>query len=259
MITIHTNVLPSEEISNEHLFVRSPEHYPLTRQYIQAAISNNENLEIFILTRVCDGWFWDLFDYRDDVIQINDSPVERLKRKLASNVLPGDLIADPILIIKLGLLDLPDPVNRVGNVWEWIVQHKLGKVWTTKEPSQEHFSQLVNWYIENTVDPLLQSKTNLITKSWIETATGRLRSAYSRFLDNPHKIAYSLITWRALASYDRNLREQWLVSEGWYSQKMEDLAEMIEIPTHLPKSIRSKLNPKITTHWNTLLKERFND
>jgi len=259
MITIHTNVLPSEDISNDNLVVRNPEHYPRARQRIQLAITNNDNLEIFVLTRVCDGWFWDLFDYRDDVIQINDAPVERLKRKLAINALPTELVADPNLIIELGLLDLPDPFESVGNVWLWIVQHKLGEVWTIKEPSQEHFSQLVGWYIKNTVNPLLQSRTNQITQSWIDTATGKLRSAYVRFFEDPHKNAYSLITWRALEYYDRGIREQWLVSEGWYSRKMEDMAEILETPTRLPKRIRSKLNPKINTHWNTLLKECFND
>lgn len=260
MITIHTNVLPSEDISSDNLVMRGPEYYPLTRRHIQEAMSNNDNLEVFVLTRVCDSWFWDLFDYRDDVIQINDAPSERLKQKLAVNTLPAELVADPNLIIELGLLDLPDPFPfSVGNVWTWIVQHKLGEVWTIKEPSQEHFSQLVNWYIENTVDPLLQSRTNQITKTWTDKAADKLRSAYVRFFEDPHKNAYSLITWRALAPYDRGLREQWLASEGWYSQKMEDMADMVATPTYLPKRIRNKLNPKITTRWNTLLKERFND
>ncbi len=259
MITIHTNLSTSEDITNANLVVRSPEHYPMIRRQIQEALTKNGDLEVFILTHVCDNWFWDLLDYRDDVILINDAPVERLKRKLAINALPSDLVENPNLIIELDLLDLPNPIEKVGNVWTWITQYKLGEVWIAKEPSQEHFSKLVNWYVENTVNPLLQSKIDRITQIWIDTAFGKLRSAYIRFFEDPHRNAYSLITWSALSSYDHELREQWLASQGWFSRKMEDLAEMIEAPTFLPKPIRNKLNLKISTHWNTLLKERFND
>lgn len=259
MITIHTNLLPSEDISNANLVVQSPEHYPMIRRQIQEAITKNDDLEVFVLTHVCDSWFWDLVDYRDDVILINDAPVERLKRKLAVNALPADLVENPNLIIDLGLLDLPNPIENVGNIWTWIIQHKLGEVWTIKEPTREHFSKLVNWYIENTVDQLLQSRVDRITQIWIDNAIGKLRSAYIRFFEDPHRNAYSLITWSALSSYNHELREQWLASQRWFSRKMEDLAEMVEAPALLPKPIRNKLNPIINTHWNTLLKERFND
>lgn len=259
MITIHTGVLPTEELPYDSLTVRTPADYPPVRQDIQEALTQKEDLKVFVLTRVCDGWFWDLFDYHSDVIHINDAPAERLKRKLSINALPIDLAAEPELIIELGILDLPDPTESVSDVWTWIIRHKLGEVWAIEEPSQEHFSQVVSWYAENTIDPILRSRVAHIARTWTDAASGKLRSAYARFFEDPHKNAYSLITWRALVPYDRELREQWLAAEGWYSQKLEDLAEMIETPTQLPQSIRSKLNSKVQTYWNTQLKERFND
>ncbi len=259
MIKIHTGVLPTEQLDDESLVVREPAHYPIIRRHIHEALAQEEELEVFVVTRVCDGWFWDLFDYYSDVIHINDAPTERLKRKLSINALPTDLATEPELIIELGLFDLPDPTDYVSDVWKWIIWHKLGEVWTTEKPSQEHFSQLVSWYIENTIDPTLSPRAEYIAQAWIDAASGKLRSAYAHFFEDPRKNAYVLITWRALVSYDRGLREQWLAAEGWYSRKLEDLAELIEMPTQLPQPIRSKLNSRVQTYWNTQLKGRFDD
>jgi hypothetical protein len=259
MITLHTGVLPTEELAHDSLTLRDTAHYPLIRRHIQEALLQKTDLEVFVLTRVCDGWFWDLFDYHSDVIYVNDAPTERLKRKLSISVLPTDLATEPELIIELGLLDLPNPDAIVDDVWKWIIQHKLGEVWAAEVPSREHLSQLVSWYVENTIDPILQPRTVRIAQAWIDTASGKLRTAYVRFFEEPHKNAYSLIIWRALASYDRELREQWLAAEGWYSQKLEDLADIIETPTQLPRPIRNRLNSKVQTYWNTRLRGHFND
>jgi hypothetical protein len=259
MIVIRTGILPTEKLALDSLVVRDTVHYPLMRRHIQEALGRKEDLEVFILTRVCDSWFWDLFDYHGDVIHINDTPTERLKRKLSVSALPIDLAAQPRLIVELGLLNLPDPSESVHDVWKWIIRHKLGDVWATEEPSKRHFSELVGWHIENIVDPILQPKAALIAQAWTDLASGKLRSAYARFFEDPHRSAYSLITWKALEPYDRELREEWLAAEGWYSQKLEDLAEMIDTPSELPRSIRDKLRPRVQTYWNSQLKEDFND
>ncbi len=260
MIKIHTGVLSNEEIPVGGETLRDPAHYPLIRQFIAEALSQKRDLEIFVLARVCDGWFWDLNDYYSEVNIVRDAPTERLKRKLAVHALPIDLEMKPELIIDLELLDLPDPTESVIDVWQWLIQHKLGDVWTTQEPSLEHLSQLVSWYVdvENNIDPILQPTTERIAQNWIDTSSGKLRSAYARFMENPRINAYALISWRVLAPYDRELREQWLSTKGWYSQKLEDLAEMLEPPQTLPRLIRNKLNPTLRTYWHTQLKERFN-
>jgi len=259
MIKIHTGVLPTEQLDDESLVVRDPAHYPIVRRHIHEALAQEEDLEVFVATRVCDGWFWDLFDYHSNVVHVDDAPTERLKRKLSTNALPIDLTTEPKLIIELGLLDLPDPSGTVSDVWKWIIRSKLGTVWAVEHPSKERFSQLVSWYVDNTIDPILQSRVVHISQAWIDAASGRLRSAYARFFEYPRKNAFSLIARKALAPYDREIKEQWLAAEGWSSPKIDDLTEFIEVPVRLPATIRKKLNSRLQTHWNVRLKERFND
>lgn len=258
MIRIHTGVLPKEQLDDESLVIRDPAHYPIVRRHIHEALAREENLEVFVMTRVCDGWFWDLFDYHHDVIQIDDDPAERLKRKLSISTLPIDLAAKSDLIIELGLLDLPDPTDAASDVWKWIVHYKLGSVWAAEYPSKEHFSRLVGWYLENATDPILKPVVVRIAQTWMNMASGRLRSAYARLFDEPHKNAFSLIAWKALAPYDSELKEQWLVAEGWFSPKINDLEDIMEMPTQIPEAVRKKLNARIRTHWNTRLKEHLN-
>lgn len=259
MISIHIGVLTTEDLSGTVEIVKNTQDYVLTRQRIHEALSREEDLEIFVLARVYDDWFWDLLEYYDDIRLIDDAPTERLKLKLSINALPADLVEKPELIIKLGLLNLPNPQKSIDDVWGWIIENKLGAVWINEIPSPEHLSELMSWFLENAIDPILESKVTEITRQWINTASGRLRSAYARFMENPQLIAYSLITWKALTPYNPQLREEWLAAEGWYSHKLEDLAEVIKPSQQLPKSIRSKLNPKLRTYWNTQLKDRFNE
>lgn len=261
MIFIHIGVLPTENLPAGAVgVVRNPQDYASVREYIYEGLSRNESLEIFVLTRVCDSWFWDLVEYYEDVRLVNDAPTERLKRKLLVNALPTDLTETPELIVKLGLLDLPGPQRSIDDVWGWIIENKLGTLWTKKTPSQEHLSDLINWHLENTVETILQPKVEQIIQRWVNVASGKLRSAYARFWENPRQTAYSLITWRILTPYSRQLREEWLAAEGWYSQKLEDLTDLILSPQQLPpRYIRQKLNPKLQTYWNTQLKDRFNE
>lgn len=259
MIRIHTGVLPTEQLDDGSLVVGDPAHYPIARRRIYEALIQKEDLEVFVVTSVCDRWFWDLFDYQDSVVHIDDAPTERLKRKLSISTLPIDMMTEPNLIIELGLLDLSNPTETVIDVWKWVVQSKLGAVWVVERPSKGHFSQLVNWYIDNTPPPTLQPRVMRIFQIWIEAASGRLRSAYARFFEDPRKTAFSLIAWKALSLYGREVREQWLISEGLFSPSIDDLANFVEVPARLPDTIRRKLYTRLLTHWNTRLKERFND
>ncbi len=259
MINIYISRSSSEEIPKGSLILEDQDQYPTIREQIYDALKRKQNLEVFILTRVCDEWFWDLSDYHRDILLINDSPAERLKRKLSVATLPSDLMANPDLIIDLELLDLPNPLEGVTDIWKWIIQHKLGDIWTIENPIQSHFSQLVNWYIDNTVDPSLQFKVDELTRLWIQKAPGKFKSVYALFFENPAKNAYMKIAARALLLYDHNLREQWLTIQGWYSPKLEDSIEMIDLPTKLPQTIRKKINPLLQAHWNTRLKDLSND
>lgn len=259
MITIHIAGSSSVEIPKGSLILGDQEQYPMIREQIYSALKRKQNLEVFVLTRICYEWFWDLSDYHCDVLLINDSPTESLKRKLSVTSLPTDLTTNPDLIHELEILDLPNPLEGGINVWMWIIQHKLGEVWTIENPIQTHFSQLVNWYIENTVDPSLQFKVDELAKLWIQKAPGKLKSAYALFFENPAKNAYLIITARALLQYDHNLREQWLTDQGLYDPKLDDFIEMIELPVKLPQIIRNKINSALQTHWNTRLKDLAND
>jgi hypothetical protein len=255
MITIHLLRHPSEEIPIDGVVLKDTEQYPAVRERISEALKQNQTIELFVLTRVCDDWFWDLSDYRNDVLLINDSLVERLKRKLLIDSLPTDLMSKPEVILGLDLLELPNPAEETTDIWKWITHFKLGELWTAEEPSQEHFSLLVHWYAENTINPLLQYKVDELSKSWIQRATGKLKSAYARFFENPSRNAHLLTIARALLPYGQELREQWLAAEGWYSPKLEDIVDLIKLPNKIPVMLRNKLNPKILTHWNTRLKE----
>lgn len=261
MIRIHTGFLLTEKIPAGGTALESLTDYLSIRQLIAESLSNNRDLEVYVLVRTCDGWFWELNDYYSDVSVIWDAPSERLKRKLSVHTLPTALEMNPELVIDLRLLDLPDPTESTTDVWRWVFQHKLGNVWISELPSYSHLSELVYWYVdqENHVDPVLQPIVERKIQKWINLSSGKLRSAYARFLENPRENAYSLIAWQALSSYDRRLREQWLATKGWYSQKLEDLAEMLDPPDELPKLIRNKLNVTLRTYWNAQFKDRFDD
>jgi hypothetical protein len=259
MITIHMARSSSKDIPRDGIILEDQGYYPTVREQIYEALKRKHNLEVFILTRVCDEWFWDLSDYNYDVLLTNDSPTELLKRKLTIASLPLDLATKPDLIIELDLLNLPNPFGGEIDVWKWIIQHKLGEVWTIEIPTQAHFSQLINWYIENRVNPSLQFKIDEMVRMWIQKAPGKLKSVYALFFENPEKNSYIIIAARALMLYDQNLREQWLTSQGWYSPKLENLIGMVELPIKIPITIRQKLNSTLKIHWNTRLKEISND
>lgn len=259
MITVHIGLLLREAVPPDGEAVRNTADYVTARQLIIDALYQGRDVDIYVLTRVCDGWFWDLNDYNDEVRVIDDSPVERLMTKLSGSYLPPRLMENPDLIIDWGLLDLPPPSDDALDVWKWIIGHKMGQVWTVEEPSASHLTELVLWYAEHGIEPPLERIAQERGRRWVESASGRLRSSYARFLEKPKENALSLLGWRALLSYDSNLVELWLADEGWYSAKLGDLVDILELPRGLPKSIRKKLNSKVQTYWTSQLSERFDD
>jgi hypothetical protein len=128
MIVIHIEVLPEQPDPDDALVLYEPENYPAVRHQIRAAIDTSEDLDIYVKHPVCCSWFWDLADY-GFVHIVNDGPVKQLERKLGVPMIPTELVENPGRILELGLLDLPDPCKKVEDVWNWIIEQKLGKTW----------------------------------------------------------------------------------------------------------------------------------
>jgi len=261
MIIIHTGMLPEEEIPNEGDSVRNVQDYVTARQSIVKALLQNEDADIYIMARVCDGWFWDLNDYFEEVRIVDDSPTKRLLDKLGRSSLPEQLQENPHLILEWNLLVLPEPEKPVGDVWDWVIRHKLGYVWSVERPSSQHLTELVLWYVEHSkdIEPTLRHVMVQRGRTWVEAATGKLRGAYARFLESPDDTAAGLLAWSALMHYDPALREHWLAERGWYCAKHEDLVEVLARPETLPKAIRQKLNPTLMNYWNSQFDEMFDD
>lgn len=259
MVEIYTGLLPAEEIPYNGHVVDNREDYISIRQLIYGALSQDAEVQVFVRTRVCDGWFWDLEEYFAEIRVINYSPFERLKQKLNIQSFPSDFPLSSEDVVQLGILNLPDSLNPVTDVKKWIVKHLLGEIWATSMPSWDHFSKLVHWFVEveDEPSPSLSAFTDQIIKGWCSEGPGSLRSAYSRLLENPKKNAVSLLTWSALSPYDE-FREDWLADETWFSPVLVDLADKIDTIV-LPINIRRKLDPKIQSYWNSKLQGLIDD
>jgi len=249
MIVIHTGILPEQPTPNDALVLYEPEDYPSIRERIRAAIHAREDLNVHVKHPVCYFWFWDLEAY-GSVDVVNDGPIEQLKRKLAVSALPVDLSEDPERILQLGLLELPDPVDRIDNVWTWVVEQKLGDVWVTREPSAQHLGSLADWYVENAIPPGLQTKARATKTRWLYRAKGKLKAAYQAFLREPRKAALFLCCWQNLDVYEESVRERWLSEEGWYEPQLIWVVEKL-LPLCFPSIARDRLSPKAYVYWNT--------
>jgi len=70
MIRVHIGVLPTEEREQGSTLVENTADYPRAREQIYEALAAETSLDVFVLTRVCDDWFWDLVEYHGDVTQV---------------------------------------------------------------------------------------------------------------------------------------------------------------------------------------------
>lgn len=260
MIKIHTGLLenellpPKPENSNVET-VENRNDYVLIRQYIQQALRNQESLIIYILTPICRDWFWDLATYSPHIKIIDDSPTERLKRKLKINTLPIDLIGKQEIIIELNLLDLPTPTDWNLAIWDWIIEHKLGEVWLSQQPSWQHLSDLIKWYLKLSIPLSLQAKTKELSVQWLTKSNGLMREAYEYILGEPEINAYVVATWQALAKYPANRRDNWLKNEGWNIDSLNQWGGYLTPLNYLPYSIQQKFDTYLKTYWQTHLRD----
>jgi len=251
VITIHLGVLNSPQITGTAIELVEPGDYPSIRVKIREAIHDGEDLQVYIRHPACNTWFWDLADH-PAVGVVGDDPREQLKRKLGVQVLPKDLDTNPEWIMQLNLLSIPAPLARVGDVWLWIVDNKLGPTWLVKTPSFSHLGRLVNWYAALTEQSsgVLQQKQTEIIKLWKSRSQGRLRLAYQYFFEKkPYQASIFLACWQNLSSYYGETLLRWLTEEGCCNPNLEWIASELP-PLFLPQSISEKLSAKATAYWN---------
>lgn len=251
MIRIHLGVADAPDAADT-LTLSQPEDYIGARLRIRDALRSGLPLEVFVLTRVCDGWFWDL-EGDAEVQLLQEDPVTLLRRKLRVLALPPE-VADPDLVISLALLDLPDPPEPVSDVVAWIVGHKLGEVWSVSHSSYEHATQLVAWWATRAVPTLLQPFAQRRLQIWIEQASGPLREVYRAMQQDPERSALALCCWQALKVYGDEIRRQWLQEEGWYLPHLVWLAERLgALP--VPLKATKLLSLKAEAYWRRRLEE----
>jgi hypothetical protein len=257
MIVVHTGILPEQPTPDDALVLYEPEDYPSVRCRIRAAIDTQEDLDVYVKHPVCYSWFWDLQGY-SFICVVNDGPVEQLKRKLAISAIPIDLSENPERILQLGLLELPDPLEKVDSVWTWILEQKIGKVWVVNEPSFQHLGSLAQWYAENTIPCELLQKARDIQSAWLRRAKGKVKAAYQEFLRDPGKHAPFLCCWQNLDTYEERVRESWLSEEGWYEPSLIWIAEKLP-PLCFPSAARNRLSHKAYAHWNTYFQRSMDE
>lgn len=251
MIEIHLGVLGADE-SAGRVIVREPQDYISVRLAVREALRTGNDLQVYVQTRVCDDWFWDLENSPGVKLSREDPPL-RLCQKLGVASLPPE-VADPALIMALKLLDLPDPIDTVQDVAGWVAAHKLGAVWTMQNSSYAHLTDLLMWWTDYRVPEVLQPLADRRMNSWIDNATGQLREAYQAIKQDPITSALFLCCWQVLQGYDDVTREDWLREAGWYCPGIGWLAEKVGELT-LPRQANRELSLKAEAYWRRRLLE----
>jgi len=251
MIEIHLGVVDTEPRLGAEI-IRKPQDYISARLAIRDALQSKQDLHVYVETRVCDEWFWDLESY-PGVRLLQEDPVVLLCRKLHVPALPSKIV-DPVAISSLRLLELPAPSDAVGDVSAWIAGHKLGKVWADTQPSYGHLTDLLTWLADNSVPEVLHAVAELRMELWINHSGGQLREAYHAIRQSPQKVTMFLCCWKALKKYDDETRARWLEEEKWYLADLQWLAEKLgDLP--LPNIADKILSPKAEAYWHRRLTE----
>lgn len=251
MIRIHLGRKETDQILGAEV-IKQPEDFVSARVAIRSAQQASQNLEVFVLTRICDGWFWDL-EGDPEIELLQEDPVTLLCRKLDLRSLPPE-VSDPDFIIGYKLLDLPLPSEPVIDVAGWIVGHTLDPVWAMTDPSYQHLTGLISWLSSNAVPESFKPLADRRIRSWIERANGQLRDAYDAIRSNPQKNSLFLACWSGLSAYDNDTRRRWLEEEGWYVQGLTWVAGNVG-PMSLPALADKKLGPKAEAFWRRRLNE----
>lgn len=254
MIRIHLSATGQTLLTGteDAVTLRQPQDYIRVRVAIRDAMRSNADLNVIVLSSICEAWFWDL-DRLPSVEIINDDPVTVLRRKLQVPSLPAE-ISEPALIVGLRLAELPAPENPGTDLLAWVAQHKLGEAWSVDQPSFAHLSQLVAWLACNHVPQVIEAIADKRMQLWLTRATGILLDGYRAVQQNADKAVPFLCCWRMLRVYDEELRAQWLEEAGWYVKELRAVANNLnELP--LSSSVQKTIAQKVEPHWRRRLKE----
>ena len=252
MIRVHIGAVEVHDSPNL-VVIHVPQDYVPARLTIRSAIRNAVELDVFVLTRVCDEWFWDL--EADPRVQLlREGPVQRLCEKLHVTSLPPEL-DDADLIVSMRLLSLPAPPSRsVPDVTAWVAGATLGEVWAMLHPSYDHLTQLLQWWAVNTVPDVLRPITEQRMRTWKDQVDGLLQEAYRAIEQNPIGVMLFVSSWTALKVYDEATRVRWLTEEGYYLPSLQWLTDKLgDIP--LPLAAQKALSRKVEAYWRRRLLE----
>ncbi len=252
MITIHLgHVVPPDHPGA--IALERVDDYASVRQALRRELGHSEaDLEVFVTTRLCDEWFWDMEGF-PGVTVLHEDPVTLLRDRLRLALLPPEL-DNPGLIQQFGLLQLSPPMDRVTDAIAWALGAILNPVWAEEHPSYQHLTRLISWWAENSVAPELQPLTNHHLNDWRGQADGLLRDAYTRLQENPHKATLFLCGWQALAPYEEAMRRRWLEEEGWYLAGLQEIANKLG-PLSLPAKAEKALSRKVEAYWGRRLQK----
>jgi len=254
MIKIWTGVYPVQTgNSGDGLILQNPNEYPDLRLKIREALKAGEQLSVMVTHRACDNWFWDL-EGITQVQLIDGSPVQLLKDKLNIPSIPQELVNDPTQIIKLGLLDIELPPSVSEDVWSWILRTKLGNVWANGSVDEKHLSDLMNWYIANSVPSEYKDIVAARLKNWaLHAPMGYLRRTYSELQTDTESKVWSLAVYNLLEMYGAE-RFDILKSFSWFTEALlnDSTNYRVQFNTY-PQKIAAELSSKLNIH----LRQRF--
>jgi hypothetical protein len=250
MITIHLGRQDSPMQSGV-IVIRQPDDYITARHALRQALHEGDALDIYVLTRVCDEWFWDLEGF-PGVVQRREDPVSLLCQLLDVTSLPSGL-DDSELIQRLGLLRQPASSAAIHDVIGWALGSLLDPVWIEEEPSFAHFTRLIAWWAEHRIPQDLAVLVTQRLEAWKMKSRDSLRDAYEGLNGAPERIILFLCCWRVLQTYSDELRQRWLEEEGWYLPRWQSLVNKLG-PLPMPEIAENTLSRKVETYWRGQLR-----
>lgn len=253
MIVIRQGVIDATD-ARGGIFVSTADDYVEARRAIRDALTKKQDLDVYIMKRTYDGWFWDLEEVAE-VRFVNEDPTERLRNKLRGKALPDYLTSD--MILGLNLLEAPDPTSSIRDVSQWAGGVVLGDVWGENEPSVGHLSALISWWVNRGVTPLepvAQPLADHRLAQWASAAEDVLRIAYEKLRKSPVQIIYFLCCHEALSTYDASTRDDWLKEKGWQLDGLERVAKEVSgLP--IPAEVDRGLSVFVEAYWRRKLNE----